>query len=317
MKRMMIILALAMVFAAIADNSADYFPVGIGYTWTYQDSSVDGVVMSYHEIVGTEMIEGHETWITEETDPEGVDSSYTQIRTDGIYMIISFLDTLGSDRRPIKVAPAEINVGTSWTAADIDTSFNMGGADISIQVEISMEALAREDITVPGGSFESCLKIAMESIFTYEVSFGGMPFAAGSGVQSRDTTWFAQFVGAVQSRGMEYEIDMMSGEIADSNKTASYLQEYDFTNVAETSPKPSDLTISAYPNPFNSAVALDVPVGAEVSIFDINGRRVADLGSIDNGIVRWEPAVSVESGVYFARVTAGESAVTQRLLFIK
>ena len=317
MKRMMIILALAVVFAVIADDSADYFPVGIGYTWTYQDSSVAGVDTAYHEQVGTEMMLGYETWITQMTDSEGTDSSYTQVRPDGIYAIIDFLDSLGSDQRAIQVAPEEVNIGDSWVSADVDTEFAMSGLDMHLEITITMEALRREDVFVPAGSFESCIVIAMESEFAYEVSMGGTPLAEGEGVQGRDTTWHAQFVGTVKSRGMEYEIDFAGGGIADSNKTASYLLEYDFTNVAEVSPKPSDMDIAAYPNPFNRAVTVDVPAGANVSIFDINGRCVADFGTVENGIVRWAPTANIESGVYFARATAGESSVTRRVMFIK
>lgn len=314
MKRLILIAVLVAAFAAVADSSADYFPVGIGYTWTYQDSSEGGVVMTLNEMVGTAMIEGYETWITVETSPDVVDTSFTQIRADGIYMIVEFME---EERRPIRIAPSDIDVGTSWTAADIDTSFNMSGADVSIQIVMTMEAIGRETVVVPAGSFASCLKIAMESEFTYEITFGGMPFASGSGIQSRDTTWHAQFVGMVQSRGMEYEIDMMSGSIADSSKTASYLQNYNFTNIDENSHKPAEISIMAYPNPFNSAVSIDVPEKAEIEIFDINGRKIADFRVVESGNLRWEPATSVESGVYFVRANFAGNSITQRVMFIK
>jgi hypothetical protein len=314
MKRLILMVALVAVFAAVADSSADYFPVGIGYTWTYQDSNEVGIVTTLNEMVGTEIIDGYETWITVETSPEAVDTSFTQLRADGIYMIVEFME---EERRPVRIAPSDIDVGTSWTAADIDTSFNMSGADISIQIVVSMEAIGRETVVVPAGSFASCLKIAMESEFTYEITFGGMPFASGSGVQSRDTTWHAQFVGMIQSRGMEYEIDMMSGTIADSSKTASYLQGYNFTNISENSRKPAEMSIIAYPNPFNSSVSIDVPEKAEIAIFDINGRKIADFGVVENGSLRWQPATSVESGVYFVRANLDGNSLTQRVMFIK
>jgi len=44
--------------------------------------------------------------------------------------------------------------------------------------------------------------------------------------------------------------------------------------VAET-PTPESFEISAHPNPFNSAVSITAPAGAEIEIFNVNGRIVA------------------------------------------
>lgn len=317
MRYLVFIIALTLVFAAFADDSEDYFPTGIGYSWTYRDSSVDGVDTTYHEQVGTQMMLGYETWVTEMTDDDGVDSSFTQIRTDGIYAVIAFLDTLGSDRRAVKVAPSEVNVGDSWVAADIDTEYTMSGVDMHLEITMTMEALRREEVFVPAGSFEACMVIAMTSEFAYEVSMGGSPIAEGEGVQSRDTTWYAQFVGHVMSRGMQYEIDMMSGGISDSNKTASYLLEYDFTGIGEDIARPDDINIRTYPNPFNSAVSIQAPEGADVAVYDINGHRITELPDVVNGITRWEPGESVNSGVYFVRADIGKASNTERIMFIK
>ena len=116
------------------------------------------------------------------------------------------------------------------------------------------------------------------------------------------------------------------------------------TDIAETKPpaKPDRLTISAWPNPFNSAVTitLDAPVGAhgraplQIEIFDLNGRRVAQLpdgGTVGAGFTpalndvadnnerdgarpspttrefTWSPDETIGSGVYLVRARFGDS----------
>jgi len=134
------------------------------------------------------------------------------------------------------------------------------------------------------------------------------------------------------------------------------------TGIEESPPAtPEDFTLSAYPNPFNSAVtiSLDVPVGAglrpaRVEIFDLAGRRVAQLPSpsvplpegeggnsfslwekVSEGRMRaeftWQPDATVGSGVYLVRARfdpstgsghrrltdRGTESVTRRIVYLK
>ncbi|MCC6475654.1 S8 family serine peptidase [bacterium] len=81
---------------------------------------------------------------------------------------------------------------------------------------------------------------------------------------------------------------------------------------------------SAYPNPFNPSTQLrfDVPSASQVSlrIFDLTGREVATLvnGRHEPGVYHasWN-ASSLATGVYFARLDAGEYTLTQKLLLLK
>lgn len=87
---------------------------------------------------------------------------------------------------------------------------------------------------------------------------------------------------------------------------------------------PTELTLSAYPNPFNSHVTLNysLPYSGEVklSLMDVSGRLLQDhtVGRQSAG----EYAVALDgadlpAGIYFARLEAGEFVRTQKLLLVK
>ncbi len=85
--------------------------------------------------------------------------------------------------------------------------------------------------------------------------------------------------------------------------------------------KPESFVVRSYPNPFNSAVRIETPAGAEVQIFDIRGRSIAELdaGRLDSNrrMFTWKPDINAPSGVYFARVTLNGEAKTSRVVYLK
>ncbi len=97
--------------------------------------------------------------------------------------------------------------------------------------------------------------------------------------------------------------------------------------------RPGAMAISAYPNPFNSAVRISVVEGlrpSRVEIFDINGKRVRGFegsrvhGGIPNADNRapisefvWFPDESVGSGVYLIRATVGDNTTTRRIVYLR
>ena len=80
----------------------------------------------------------------------------------------------------------------------------------------------------------------------------------------------------------------------------------------------------AYPNPFNPStnISFSLPQDMHVnlSVYDINGRVVAELvngmRSTDTYNVVWN-ATENASGVYFVKLAAGESVHTQKIMLIK
>ena len=87
---------------------------------------------------------------------------------------------------------------------------------------------------------------------------------------------------------------------------------------------PRKMTLSNYPNPFNSTtvIRLDVPEAshAQLSITDLLGRHVATLydGMLELGEHKFTfDGSNLPSGIYFARVQAREWVKTQKLLLLK
>ncbi|MCK5833414.1 T9SS type A sorting domain-containing protein [bacterium] len=118
----------------------------------------------------------------------------------------------------------------------------------------------------------------------------------------------------------------------------------DTTSIEESSIKPVSFSITACPNPFNSAVtiSLDAPVGeglapSRIEIFDINGRMIAEIfanNSVGDGFpvplangrgdlalttrqYIWQPESSVVSGVYLVRAKIGDSEAIKRVVYLK
>ncbi|RKZ34916.1 hypothetical protein DRQ33_01110 [bacterium] len=88
-------------------------------------------------------------------------------------------------------------------------------------------------------------------------------------------------------------------------------------DVAPKHPVPTEISISAYPNPFNSACVLDivVPVESWLQFYDITGNKIDEI-SVKSGISRiiWRPE-NIGSGIYFAKLSNSIGAI--KILYIK
>ncbi len=88
---------------------------------------------------------------------------------------------------------------------------------------------------------------------------------------------------------------------------------------------PSDFALAGnYPNPFNPVTTIEFQLPrdshVDVSIYDITGKRVETLVDerLEGGVykVAWN-ANNMPSGVYFARMTAGEFSATHKVMLVK
>ena len=80
---------------------------------------------------------------------------------------------------------------------------------------------------------------------------------------------------------------------------------------------PEELSLTAYPNPFNSScvIAVSGPDIQFLEIYDIGGRWVESL-PVSDGQARWCPA-KCPSGIYFARAKGGGGNAIVKLLYLK
>jgi len=92
----------------------------------------------------------------------------------------------------------------------------------------------------------------------------------------------------------------------------AYESPYNYIDEANTL-NPTDISLSTYPNPFNSSVRIFADGGSNFEIFDIDGRCVTELE--DKQV--WTPDASLGSGVYLVRVKIGEQSVTKRIVYLK
>lgn len=98
-----------------------------------------------------------------------------------------------------------------------------------------------------------------------------------------------------------------------------------YTDADDARPElPQELALSAFPNPFNptTLIAFDLPKAARasLSVFDLNGRLVQTLFDEPRTAGHSEIAfngASLPSGIYFARLVAGDFTRTQKLVLLK
>jgi len=109
--------------------------------------------------------------------------------------------------------------------------------------------------------------------------------------------------------------------------------------VEEAGVMPIELSLSAYPNPFNGNCRLqidDLGLGVEaIEVFDVNGRLVTEIPTNDpvgDGSpvpsvsgrgdraptkIVWQPDESLGSGVYLVRAKSGETITAKRVVYLK
>lgn len=306
MKSAVVILVLATAACMMAWGPDDFYPLEVGNSWTMADSGEWGYDTTTTSIIGTEMFMGYQTYLMwDESDAEG-DTVYYQMRPDGLYGLI-FEDT--TYIMELLFMPSSFSIGDTWTMFSQDSTWVEGGMDYEQNLTFTNCALAIEEVTVPAGTFSSCLKSQMDGSVTTLVMMGSDTMYYGSSGFG-NLNWIAEDVGPVKSRDWDFDG-------FDTTWSYSVLVDYDLSNIEEHIEQPDQMSIFAWPNPFNSACRLVCPAGAEIEIIDINGREVDYLPPSIQMIRSWKPSEEIAGGVYFVRATVGNEQGITRVLFVK
>jgi hypothetical protein len=122
-------------------------------------------------------------------------------------------------------------------------------------------------------------------------------------------------IGDINANGTG-EIALATNRLNFNNYISIYTIPTTGINEDETLPTKSGL-LSAYPNPFNSSttITLTGTTRADITIYDITGRRIATLRT-DAGKAIWD-ASGHPSGVYFARIEEEDISKSIKLVLLK
>jgi len=90
-------------------------------------------------------------------------------------------------------------------------------------------------------------------------------------------------------------------------------------------PKPRTLSITCYPNPFNAEVRIKLRMpdagDIKIDIYDISGKLIDHIQKSKLTVgwheLVWRPNISVPSGVYLLKVSAGGKAVVRRVVLVR
>jgi len=79
-----------------------------------------------------------------------------------------------------------------------------------------------------------------------------------------------------------------------------------------------NISINAFPSPFNSAVSIVAPDESQIDIYDVDGRLVSELGYQQNArTIIWRPDALMESGIYFVKATTGSKSDMKKVIYLK
>ena len=104
----------------------------------------------------------------------------------------------------------------------------------------------------------------------------------------------------------EFDVTLTETHIADT----THVWVTNVSSVEENPNVPNEVMLSVYPNPFNGTCFIDAPDGADVQIFDVNGK----LSGKNIGSFIWNPE-NLPSGLYNVKIIGSDRS--ENLLYIK
>jgi len=210
----------------------------------------------------------------------------------------------------------EIGNGVPWI---VQSQFSQDNGHVKIPHVGFMPPLNQSgNITIaPNG--ETFLFSNSGGVWTYGNRWGARPYMLGH----FDTPGYA----VASAYGLQTE-ESQPIYVADGNSFLVLEGAGALTVPSPISPVPSAISLSTFPNPFNSTTTISFSVGVlreaplRLAIYDISGHLVADLSSAFPtphsafGKVVWD-ASGVGAGIYFLKAHINGQNVTQKLVLVR
>lgn len=192
------------------EQSADYFPDGIGSRWTYRGQITEGPLQiienkfftNISTVKGTKTIKGVTVTVFHDTNPgnHGPTDSYYRRDSAGIVYYGSDPGTpLEKQITPYQIFRFPLKVPFSFQQFDRDgldfgTDMDHDGVDEKTDVKGWSSVIGRETITVPAGTFADAIKVEAKMTMRIHLSTSRRTIS-GFDVM---TAWFAKGVGLVK-----------------------------------------------------------------------------------------------------------------------
>ncbi|MFP4459177.1 MAG: T9SS type A sorting domain-containing protein [Candidatus Zixiibacteriota bacterium] len=178
-------------------------------------------------------------------------------------------------------------------------------------VELKPEGGSWSQIFPNGGYSHEIRNVSETSPFAHET-----PCFAGDHSWQIETFDLSAYTGPVYIRwrfGSDRAFEEEGWYIDDIHIETEYL------HIVDEREMPSQISINAYPNPFNAACAIDYPAATErIEIIDITGNMVknVDISSYETGTYNLN-AEGLESGIYLINILAGDKIYNEKIVLMK
>jgi hypothetical protein len=288
----------------------------------------------------------HYVWSGRYTYDEKIEIYYMRSTDDGANwspnMALSDFDEYHS-QLPAIAADDSGNVGATW----MDFKFAPPGATGDVFLRVSADSgwywTTENHLTNDHDAYRSDIMLKADTIFVVweDASFGlarrsiYFSMSADRGVNWSDVYWLDGTLDESREpslTGSNGNLYVVWGDSREDPGMGLYFSRYDEeTGIVDDSPVLPDMTrLRAYPNPFNSNVAiyLDMQKGGEsgITIYDVNGRLVKTIfkgGTLEKGTHKftWDATDAVgkevSSGSYFAVASTPQGKISRRLTLIR
>ncbi len=196
----------------VVDKSHEYFPDQVGNEWVYKGTMIEGGMVqiknedtrftNVSKVTGTEILEGVEVTVFNDTNPgnQGPSDSYYRRDIAGIrYYGSKPGTTLERQLVPYQIVRFPLEVSSSFeqfhrTGVDFGMDVDRDGEKETADIMATVSIQGQETVIVPAGTYPEAIRLEAKMIMKVHLS------ESGETIQGTDTmtAWFARGVGLVK-----------------------------------------------------------------------------------------------------------------------